>query len=294
MSTGNPVTPPNPAAPSPQPTAAELAAANAASQLTATPGQPTPAATPEPPSAPQQPTPDNPVITSDLGGGRFKVQYLTGETFEGTAAEVLANQGRAHVSTKLWAKQQAAQPPTPTAPVAPPSLFTDPSEEAAAEYAANLIAKKLGYPDAQSMQNALGHISETSADFSAQSISLEFQAAAPDFNQTPENSNKLLGLIAETVGDDAFGAMNREQQVKMMRQAHAFLLQTGQYQPKPSAHQPRNVPAPPPPAPTGSRPPDTGGVLPPELVVQPGDSLEVIKQKWDKAAAMGLTEARRS
>lgn len=315
----NPTTPTTPASPNapavpvtPAPVtvntpAADIAAANAASQATTTPGQPrnadgtfaSPAtpATPAAPAAPAEPTPDNPVVTRDLGNGQVEVRYLSGEKFTGTALEVAAKIGQAHVTTKQWAQSEVAkakQPPAVT-PEPPPSLFSDPQEEAVARYTAGLVAKLLGYPDADTMSRALGHIQDSTVDYSSQLTALQFQAKAPDFNPTPENNDKLFGVIMQSgISDEEFGQKTREQQVMLMQQAHTYCIATGQYQAKPAANAPTTprVPNPPPPAPTGARPPETGGAIPPELVAQPGDSLEVIKQKWEKAAALGLVAPR--
>lgn len=252
---------------------------------------------PPPPPAPVEPTPDNPVIVSDLGNGQFEARYLTGEKFTGTAAEVLANTGKAHVSTKLWAKDQVAQAQIqqPPAPQPPPSPFSDPQEEAVAKYTAGLVAKLLGYGDADQMARALGHIQDSSIDYSSQLTALQFQAKAPDFNPTPDNNQKLFKVITDSgISDAEFGQKTREQQVMLMQQAHAYCVQTGQYQPKPQVQtqQPR-APQPPPPLPgSSSQPLVTGGVIPAELQANPGDSLEVIRQKWEKAAALGLVAPR--
>src|SRR6476646_1850654 len=133
--------------------AAEIAAANAASQQTDTPGQPrnpdgtfAPVAA-APPPPPPEPTPENPVVTRDLGAGQVEVKYLSGETFKGTVAEVAAKIGAAHVNTKLWAQGEVAkaqQPPPPAAPE-PVSPFANPQEQELAEYTADLVAKLLGY-----------------------------------------------------------------------------------------------------------------------------------------------------
>lgn len=288
-------TPQPPAAAQPQ-TAAEIAAANAASQSTATPGQPP--ATPPPatplPAAPAEPTAENPVVTADLGNGRFSVKYFTGETFEGTQAEILGKIGQAHVNTKQWAQNEitkAKQPPPQVTP--PPSRFASPAEEDAAKYIALQVARTLGYNTAEEMQAALGHISGTAVEYESQAVSMQFQAAAPDFNPTPQNSNELLKVITETIGDEAFERMGRAQQIRQMQMAHAYCLQTGKYQAKPAdsaTAQPGRVIVPP--APGGGRGPDTGGQLPAELMVQPGDSAQTIREKWDKAAAAGYVPAR--
>lgn len=288
-----PQTPPVPAVTVNTP-AADIAAANAASQVTPTPGQPRDDqgrfATPTPPAVPASPvapTPENPVVTQDLGGGKIKVQYLTGETFEGTPTEVAVKMGQAHVSTKLWAKEQVAAaqtPPAPT-PVAPPSPFANPEEQQVAEYTANLQAKLLGYQDWRDMQRALGNIQENTIDYASQTTALQFQATQPDFNPTKDNSDKLLSVISQSGLDPVFETATREQQVMMLRQAHAYCLQQKIYDAKPTGTVPA-VPTPPPPAPTGRSPQDAEG-LPENLRATVNDTPEQIKAKWAEAVRLG-------
>ncbi len=290
MST-TPNTPPNPAPITVNTPAAEIAAANVASQTTETPGQPrnpdgTFAAPPAPPAV-VSPTAENPVVTRDLGEGKFQVEYLTGEKFEGTAAEVLAKVGQAHVNTKMWAKNQVQTPPPPPQVVEPPkSPFANDEEAQVAEYTANLIAKKLGYPDAATMQRALGHIQENTTDYASQAVTLQFQAAQPDFNPTKENSDKLIEVITQSGMGAAFDAAERPQQVQMLRQAHAYCIMNKIYDPKPAGAAPNRVQAPPPPPPSG-RAPVVTGALPENLVATMADTPEQIKAKWAEAQRLG-------
>lgn len=296
MSTPN-VTPQVPAPVTVNTPAADIAAANAASQTTPTPGQPRntdgtfaapPPVAPAAPPAQVAPTPENPVVTQDLGGGKIKVQYLTGETFEGTPTEVAVKMGQAHVSTKLWAKEQVAAaqtPQSPPTPAAPPSPFANPEEQQVAEYTANLQAKLLGYQDWRDMQRALGNIQENTIDYASQTTALQFQATQPDFNPTKDNSDKLLGVISQSGLDPVFETATREQQVMMLRQAHAYCLQQNIYQAKPTGTTP-TVPTPPPPAPTGRSPQDAAG-LPENLRATVNDTPEQIKAKWAEAVRLG-------
>lgn len=275
--------------------AVEIAAANAATQATETPGQPRNAdGTFAPPVAAApvvpvaiEPSPENPVVTTDLGNGQYEVKYLTGESFKGTAAEILPKIGQAHVSTKLWAKNQVQAPPPPAPVVEPPSRFANPEEQAVAEYTANLIAKTLGYPDAPTMQRALGHIQENTADYASNIITLQFQASQPDFNATPDNSQKLLQVIAQSgISDEEFGQKSRDQQVMLMRQAHTYCIMNKIYDPKPSGAPQARVAPPPPPPPSG-RTPTSAEALPENLRATLNDTPEQIKAKWEQAKAAG-------
>lgn len=273
--------------------AVEIAAANAATQTTETPGQPRNAdGTFAPPvvAAPVapvvvEPSPENPVVTTDLGNGQYEVKYLTGESFKGTAAEILPKIGQAHVSTKLWAKNQVQAPPPPPV-VEPPSRFANPEEQAVAEYTANLIAKTLGYPDAPTMQRALGHIQENTTDYASQAVTLQFQAAEPTFNATKDNSDKLIDVINQSGMGQAFDSAERPQQVQMLRQAHAYCIMNKIYDPKPSGAPQARVAPPPPPPPSG-RTPTSAEALPENLRATLNDTPEQIKAKWEQAKAAG-------
>ena len=280
-------TPAVPASPAAPLTTEQIAAANAASQNTATPGQPPVAVEPAAPVV-TAPTPENPVVVTDLGGGRFKAVHLTGEEFEGAPQEILDKQGRAQVSTKLWARDKVAQAaqPAPTPAPQPQSMFANAEEQAAAEYAAGLVAKSLGYPDALTMRRALGMIQETSSTFAAQNVELQFLTAQPDFNNTKENNEKLLGNIVEAGMGDAFDRATPKQQVQMLRQAHSYLAMNDKsYTVKQAGANPP-PPRPIPPVPVGSRPPSTGGI-PENLKAVPGDSPQEVMRKWNEAKKLG-------
>ncbi len=198
------------------------------------------------------PTPENPVVTTDLGNGQFEVKYLTGETFKGTAAEILPKMGGAHVSTKLWAKDEIAKAKLPAAPPAPPSpkVFATPEEEATANYVTELQAKALGFSNVDEYKQALGRIQQNTEQFAGQNLSLQFAAAAPEFNATPENSEKLLNTV-ETLGlTSLMVSGDSQQQLNALRAAHAFALQTKIYDARPSAAPLPVTPIPPPPIPS--------------------------------------------
>ena len=273
--------------------AAQIAQVNTESQATPTPGQPrnpdgTFAAPPAPPAAPPTPaapTPENPVVMNDLGNGVFEVKYVTGETFKGTAAELLPKMGQAHVNTKLWAKQQVQQQ-TPPPPAAPQSPFTDPAEAATANYVLDLIAKKMGLPNGEALASQFGYIDQNATDYASQTVALQFQASQPDFNPTQENSDKLLQVINDSGIGPAFDAAPRDQQVMMLKQAHAYCLMNNVYAAKPKTPAAPSVPAPPPPAP-GGRTAMPEGQLPDNLKATLSDTPEQIKAKWAEAQRLG-------
>lgn len=254
--------------------APEIAAANVASQTTPTPGQPAPA------PAPVQAAPAAEYQLQDLGQGRVKVQYATGEVFEGTNQEIIDKIAKAHVQTKQWAKSQVQPVPVTTAPV---SRFASPDEKQAADYVAHL----LGFPNVEALENRFGFVEQNTSDYASQTTAMQFQAMEPSFNQTPENSEKLLQVISAAMPDEEFGAKSRDQQVQIMRQAHSYCVMNKIYDPKPANNAPASVPAPPPPAPGGRTAAEVGSI-PANLVATMNDTPEQIKAKWDKARELGL------
>lgn len=242
----------------------------------ATPAPVTPAA----PAAPVvvAPTPENPVVTTDLGNGQFEVKYLTGETFKGSAAEILQKQGQAHVNTKNWAKQQV-QSPAPVVP--PPSKFASPEEEATAKYVADLQAKALGFNNAAEYQQALSRVQQNTEQFAGQNLSIQFAAAAPEFNATPENSDKLLQTVEDLGLTNNFMNGDTGQQLKILRAAHAYALQTKVYEPKPAITVAPVVPVPPPPIPQSG--PTDLSTVPEDLKVDVNMTKEEIQRRIDLA-----------
>lgn len=275
MST-TPVTPVTPVAPVP---AAEVNVNMTREQIAA--ATPSPAATPAAPVIPAvvAPTPENPVVTTDLGNGQFEVKYLTGETFKGSAAEILQKQGQAHVNTKNWAKQQTQTPPAPVVP--PPSKFATPEEEATANYVTELQAKALGFNSASEYKQALNRVQQNTEQFAGQNLSIQFAAAAPEFNATQENSDKLLQTVDDLGLTQQFIGGDTGQQLKILRAAHAYALQTKVYEPKPATTVAPVTPAPPPPIPQ-SGPVDISTV-PEDLKVDVNMTKDEIQRRIDLA-----------
>lgn len=244
---------------------------------------PTPTQATAPPALPvtQEPTPDNPVVTKELGNGQFEVKYLTGETFKGTASEILAKQGQAHVSTKLWAKseiEKAKQPPVTTP--APQSPFATPQEEDTARYVTELQAKFLGFKSAEEYQEALGRVQQNTEMFAGQNLSVQFAAVHPEFNGTPENSEKLLNTVESLGLTPLMVNGDPNQQLNALRAAHAFALQNKIYEPKPTAQ--TTTPAIPPP-PIPSTGPTDLSTVPDDLKVDVNMSKEEIQRRIDLA-----------
>lgn len=288
-----PVTPAAPAAPVVAPVTAEnvtvnmtreqIAAAQPAPAVASPAVEANPAAIP---AAVVAPTPDNPVVTVDLGGGQYEVKYLTGETFKGTATEVLAKVGQSHVSTKQWAQSEVAKAKVPPAtPVLPePSKFSTPEEEATAAYVMELFAKKAGYNSSEQMLQEQARIRNNAEQFAGQNLSVQFAAVAPEFNGTAENSDKLLNTV-KTLGLDSLLSSNDPgQQLNALRAAHAFALQNKIYDPRPAAPVvAAPVVATPPPPPIPSSGPVDLSAVPEDLKVDINMPKEEIQRRIDMA-----------
>lgn len=276
-------TTPTPVAP-PAPVPAEQVNVNMPKEQIAA-AVPTPAAAPVPvPVAEVAPTPDNPVVTKDLGNGQYEVKYLTGETFKGTASEILIKQGQSNFNTKMWAKDEIAkakQPPTPEP--AKTSLFATPEEEATAKYVTELQAKALGFPNAESYQEALSRVQQNTEQFAGQNLSIQFAAAAPEFNATPENSEKLLNVVDQLGLTQQFVNGQTDQQLNILRAAHAFALQTKVYEPRPEKTQTAPVTPPVPPPPIPSSGPVDLSTVPDDLKVDVNMTKEEIQRRIDLA-----------
>jgi hypothetical protein len=234
------------------------------------------------PPASVEPTPDNPVVTTDLGNGQLSVRYLTGETFQGTAAEVATKIGQAHVNTKNWAKSQTAQPAAPVPETPAPSPFASPEEEQTAKYVLELQAKGLGFKSVEDYREALTRIQSTTERTAGEHLSIAFAASAPEFNATAENSEKLLNTIDVLGLTPNFMSNDPTMQLNALRAAHAFALQNKIYEPKPAVQATPVIAPPPPPPPPSSGQADLSTV-PEDLRVDVNMSKEEIQKRMDMA-----------
>jgi len=274
--------------------AVDIAAANAQSQQTPTPGQPRNPdgtfATPAPP--PPTPAPPQPYSVVEEGG-KVKIKFADlPEVYEGAnQQEALAKVAEALYNTKKYAQtlkaQPVQQPPAPPQqPVVTQSPFADPAEAATANYVLDLVAKSMNLPNGDALKEQMGFVTANTTDYASQTTALQFQAMQPDFNPTPENSDKLLQVLNDSGVGQVFDSAPREQQVRMLQQAHAYCLMAKIYDPKPATTQAPNVPTPPPPAP-GGRTAMPEGQLPDNLRATLNDTPEQIKAKWDEARRLG-------
>lgn len=252
-----------------------------------------PQATPEPVQTPAAPSaPAGPFSQEDIGNGRLRVKYETGETFEGTPAEIIAKTAEAHVNTKRWAQQQrqVTPQPVPVQAPAPQSPFSTPEEKAAADQLLDLTAKSLGMRDGNELKERMGFITQTTESAATRDLSIQFMTSQPDYNPTQENSEKLAGIISTMVdSDEAWGRMPVQRQLAIMKAAHAMAIQNKVY--APAQAQPAQVttgPTPPPPIPTQNAPRDAYSGVPQELIPNINDTQAVILQKIAKLKEMGI------
>lgn len=245
---------------------------------------PTPTQATAPPALPVavEPTPENPVVTKELGNGQFEVKYLTGETFKGTAAEILSKQGQSNYNTHQWAKAEIAKAKQVSAPVNPPpqSPFATPQEEDTARYVTELQAKFLGFKSAEEYQEALGRVQQNTEMFAGQNLSVQFAAVHPEFNGTPENSEKLLNTVESLGLTPLMVNGDPNQQLNALRAAHAFALQNKIYEPKPTV-QATTPQIPPPPIPSTG--PTDLSTVPDDLKVDVNMPKEEIQRRIDLA-----------
>lgn len=156
----------------------------------------------------------------DIGGGKLRYEYATGEKFSGTLEEIASSNAAAHVKTKQWAQTQRQAPVVPTPQLTPEQV----AEQQAQYYILDMVAKAVGEPNGEALRNKLNTLNESSEQFSGRMLAAEFQAATPDFNPTPENSTKLTKIL-----DDAKLPYN----VTTLQMAHAHAIKNGIYQAAP-------------------------------------------------------------
>lgn len=160
----------------------------------------------------------------DIGGGKFRYEYATGEKFSGTLEEIASSNAAAHVKTKQWAQTQRQVPVTPTQQLTPEQV----AEQQAQSYILDMVAKSVGLPNGEALKTQLNTLTESSEQFSGRMLAAEFQASTPDFNPTPENSTKLTKIL-----DDAKLPYN----VTTLQMAHAHALKNNIYQAAPQQQQ---------------------------------------------------------
>ena len=265
-------------------------------RFAAPPSQAQPPAPVQPAPAPAAPPPaPAPYAVEDLGNGRLRVKFADlPESYEGTQAEILPKVAEALYNTKKWAQTQRQAPPQPApAPVVPnpaPQVFANVEEEQTAKYVADLQARYLGFPDAETMKREMGFIQQTTESSATRDLSIQFMASNPTFNPTPENSEKLATILANLVESDAAWArLPVQQQLSLMGAAHAMALQNNVYTAAPAqAPVQATSPNPPPPIPTGKAPQDTYAGVPPELIPTVNDTQAVILDKIAKLKERGL------
>lgn len=245
-----------------QQTQDELRAAAVSAQQ---PPAPPPAS--EPVAAPASPQPYEIAKQPD---GSYEVKYSTGEIFKGTPDAIIAEVAKAHISTKEWAKQKAAQQPPAPAPPPPVAPAEDPAEVAARQFIAEGLARELGFSNAAEMKQHLSIMGNVTEKYQANDSILTFLASAPDFPNTPPASEAIGDALAR-MGIDVTRTVPTAEQ---FRQAHALCLYEKKYAPA----------TPPPPAHVVPTPPPTLNASTPVTTAQAvdpwakGTSLEQLRQ----------------
>lgn len=203
----------------------------------------------------------------DIGGGKFRYEYATGEKFSGTLEEIASSNAAAHVKTKQWAQTQRQAPVTPTPQLTPEQV----AEQQAQSYILDMVAKSVGLPNGEALKTQLNTLTESSEQFSGRMLAAEFQASTPDFNPTPENSTKLTKIL-----DDAKLPYN----VTTLQMAHAHAIKNGIYQAAPQ-QQTQTAPLIPPMIPSTGQAVNAGAAVQPNINM----SADQLKAMMDAARA---------
>jgi len=217
---------------------------------------------PQPQPQPQQPAPQGrpevfpdgeSVHVTQNADGTLHVEYATGERFDGDALTVTQQIGKAHVNTKIWARQQrerAQQQPQngngnvdpliPASQVQYDQQYDSPILEAGQtaipdeSFAQlNQMATLLGYSDANEMVSDQLTL-RAKTDQIAQELAAErenrenhetaavFLAQNPDFPNNEQSINALDQIIARN---------NLDWSPENMAMAHTYAVKNGLYQP---------------------------------------------------------------
>lgn len=160
----------------------------------------------------------------DIGGGKFRYEYATGEKFSGTLEEIASSNAAAHVKTKQWAQIQRQPIVAPVVAKTPEQI----ANEQAQTYILDTVAQGMGLTNGEELKTRLNNVTESSEQFSGRMLAAEFQASTPDFNATPDNSSKLTKIL-----DDAKLPYN----LTTLQMAHAHALKHNIYQAAPVQQQ---------------------------------------------------------
>ena len=152
---------------------------------------------------PQKVSPQDAGTVTENGDGTYTVKLQTGETFKGTATEVMQAQAAAQVNTKLWARQKLAQAQQqPTAePNRQPAQLEDYSGSLSQDLAArqaDALAQQFGFSDKNEMQQWGETVSQkiaTIQEYENEKLATRFCADCPDFPSTPEAVNALTSIV---------------------------------------------------------------------------------------------------
>jgi hypothetical protein len=177
------------------------------------------------------------VHVSQNQDGTMTVEYATGERFTGDPLTVTQKIGEAHVNTKLWARQQRAQPPQPTEPQLNQQPATQSTEQPAsgsladdlAARQADALARRWGYSnEAEFIQDQMSRrqrddqLAAKVEQFEEQELAARFHATCPDFPDTEDTANTVMQIISSN---------GWQPNLESLQAAHALAIRNGLYQP---------------------------------------------------------------
>lgn len=165
-----------------------------------------------------------------LEDGKLEVTLGTGERFVGDALEVTTKLAEAHQNTKMWARGKETEAQNLQAEINRLNTPPAPPPNAAAQEEANLQkylleqnAKAMGFSNAGEFMGTMQRVVGATQDYEAQRVVGEFQQRRPDFPNTEEAQNALIGFIEQNGWDP--------NNVPTLIAAHDSLVRDGKYKP---------------------------------------------------------------
>jgi hypothetical protein len=185
----------------------------------------------DPSAKPPKVSPQDAGKVTDNGDGTWTVTLQTGETFRGTAPEVMSQQAAAQVNTKLWARQKVAQAQQPTAEInSQPAQPTEQdysgslSQDLAARQA-DLMAQQFGFSGKDEMLQWGETVNQkiaTIQEYENEKLATRFCADCPDFPDTPEAVNALTSIVEQN---------GWQWNAESLQAAHALAVRNHVYEP---------------------------------------------------------------
>jgi hypothetical protein len=167
---------------------------------------------------------------TQLEDGQIRVELVTGEIFTGDSLSVAQKIADANVNTKLWARQkvaQAQQPQhTPQLNQQPEIIPPATQQKSIADYwaaeQADALARHFGFSNESEMVADYQSITQFREQYNDQLTAMEFMSRCPDFPQTEQANQALLGIVE---------ANGWQYTPDNMQAAHLLAVQNHVYQP---------------------------------------------------------------